>query len=491
MATTYTNGTHVKHFSGDTKFTTKVKILLTKIYGPSPSKDSVLERAIAFYDLEFLSQGKVKSLNNEMAKLVKIDSDKSNKKLLKLEREQQENLKVLNAERNERAEHLQRICRDILELCEGESLAETKRKSAELLGTMQLLLPTEGSKVAVENERSKPLYRAVLALRLLDQICLKNSSSEDTLAQELMAIVAFDFKELRSGSAEAFRQFTNLVKIPVLMAAILQDIGHYHPNARKIIQGVDGKLDCFRTLQLEERKALLQINYRETIKYFLNGIGVVNYLGDSVAEKEAFDSAQTHTLRFVKQLLMSSFQPKLGVGNILKVPQIYAGIILSTKKNYNYKLLPRVYQALYKNAERGRCSRQVVDALYQITGDFPQGFGVIYIPNDVEQDVHYEYAIVTQLYPEKPNEPKCRKASRQLTFIGHGHDLIVKKSNNLYFVETAQEFSNISKARLDEILSLLSSNYIERKELDLLPRYWQPGEFFLNKDNQKLWIRAR
>ncbi|MFT6918816.1 MAG: hypothetical protein ACJA2G_001448 [Cognaticolwellia sp.] len=60
-----------------------------------------------------------------------------------------------------------------------------------------------------------------------------------------MALVAFDFNELRSGSAEAFRQLTDLVKIPVLMAAILQDIGHYHPNAQKIIHGVDGKLDFF------------------------------------------------------------------------------------------------------------------------------------------------------------------------------------------------------------------------------------------------------
>ncbi|MBA6328803.1 hypothetical protein H4J46_12800 [Colwellia sp. MB02u-6] len=481
----------LKNFSGDTKFTTKVKILLTKIYGTSPLKDSVLERAIAFYDLEFLSQGKIKSLNNEMAKLLQIDSDKSNKRLLKLEREHQESLKVLSAERNVRAQHLQGICRDILELCEGESLAVTKRKSAELLGTIQLLLPTEGSKVAVENERSKPLYKAVLALRLLDQICLKKLSSKDPLAQELVALVAFDFNELLSGSAEALRQFTDLVKIPVLMAAILQDIGHYHPNAQKIIQGIDGKLDCFRILELEERKALLEINYRETIKYLLHGIGMVNYLGDSVAEREAFDSTQTNILRFVKQLIMSSFQPKLGVGNILKIPQIYTGIVLSTKNNYNYKLLPRVYQALYKNAVRGRCSRQVVDALYQITGDFPQGFGVIYIPNDVDQDVRYEYAIVTQLYPEKSNEPKCRIASRQLTFIGHGHDLVVKKSNNLYFVETAQKCSNISKARLDEILPLLSSNYLERKELDLLPRCWQPGEYFFNIGNQKLWSRAR
>jgi hypothetical protein len=92
----------------------------------------------------------------------------------------------------------------------------------------------------------------------------------------------------------------------------------------------------------------------------------------------------------------------------------------------------------------------------------------IYIPHYVEQDVCYEYAIVIQFYPDKPNEPKYRIATRQLTFIGH--DLIIKKINNLYFMETAKEFSSINKERLNEILALLSSNYLERKEPVLLPR---------------------
>ena len=38
-----------KHLTGDTKFTAQVKILIDKIYGRSPLKDSVLERARAFF----------------------------------------------------------------------------------------------------------------------------------------------------------------------------------------------------------------------------------------------------------------------------------------------------------------------------------------------------------------------------------------------------------------------------------------------------------
>ncbi|MBA6417095.1 hypothetical protein H4J50_13820 [Colwellia sp. 6M3] len=478
-----------KYLTGDTNFTAKVKILLSKIYGRSPLKDSVLERAISYFELEALSQRKLDKLNNEITRLVSVGSDKSKNKLTNLKREQRDYLQVLRQQSNERAQQLQLVCRDIIELCEGETRADTNKKSAELLGTIQLLSPTEGSKVASVNERSKPLYRGVLTLRLLDQICLKTLSSGAYLTQELAKISEYDYQDLRNENEAAYLEFVDHVKIPMLMAAILQDIGNYHPDAQMIMQGSDGKKSVFRALNVEERKALLQINYRETMKYLVNGIGVVMYLGNSKEERNTFNKVETNKLRFVKQLLKGSIQPKLGVGNILKIPQIYTAIVLSTKDNYNYKLLPKVYQALYQNAERGNCCRGVVDSLYKITGDFPQGFGVIYIPKDSDQNVRYEYAIVTQLYPEKSNEPICRIATRQLAFIGHGHDLVVKKTNNLYFVETAKEFSSINKERLNEILELLSSNYLERKKLDLLPRCWQPEEFFTQKINQKLWNR--
>ena len=480
-----------KHLTGDTNFTAKVKILLSKIYGRSTLKDSVLERAITYYELEQSSHQKLEKLNQDIVRLAKINDDRSKAKLDNLECEQRDSLQELRLESNSRAQHLQLICRDIIELCEGETSAETNKKSAELLGTIQLISPTEGSKVAFANERNKPLYRGVLVLRLLDQICLKTLSSGAYLAKELSKISDYNYKELRTENEAAYLEFVDHVKIPMLMAAILQDIGNYHPDAQKIMHGVDGKKSMFRALTVEERKTLLQINYRETIKYLINGIGVVIYVGNSKEERDTFNKVETNKLRFVKQLLKSSIQPKLGVGNLLKIPQIYTAIVLSTKDNYNYKLLPKVYQALYQNAERGNCCRSVVDSLYQITGDFPQGFGVIYIPNDNDQDARYEYAIVTQLYPDVPNEPICRIATRQLTFIGHGHDLVVKKTNNLYFVETAREFSSINKERLNEILELLSSNYLERKELDLLPRCWQPEEFFTKKVNQKLWNRIR
>ncbi len=246
-----------------------------------------MKRAIAFYDLEHFSQRKLTKLQQDIKYLTETASTKSKFKIEKLESEQREYLQELRFERHHRAQHLQSICREIIELCEGDNFTETNRKSAQLLGTIQLLAPTEGSKVAAVNERSKPLYKSILALRLLDEVCVKKLLPNRYLEQELAELSTFNYKELRIESEAAYRKFVDNIKVPVLMAAILQDIGNYHPDAQQIMYGVDGKQDCYRTLNVEERKSLLQINYRETLKYLLNGIGISMYLGNSKTERES------------------------------------------------------------------------------------------------------------------------------------------------------------------------------------------------------------
>lgn len=480
-----------KYSKGDTNFTEQVKTLLNKIYGRSPNKDSVLERAIAYYDIRDFTQLKLDDLARNIAELKSKNEQKPIARIEKLEREQKEYHRELTFERHERFQHLHNICLEIIELAEAEGFAETHRKSAQVLGTIQLLSPTEGKKVAGANEVNKPLYKGILTLRLLDQLCLKKLLANSYIEQVIQQHPSASFDDIVADNSALYQHFVNVVKIPVLMAAILQDIGNYHPDAQKIMLGNDGKSDNFRTLKVEERKALLQINYRETVKYLIDGIGAGMYLGNSKAERDEFNKIENAKLLFIKQLLKSSIQPKQGLGNLLKVPQIYTSIVLSTKDSYNYKLLPKVYQALYQNAERGICRKDVVDLLYKITGAFPQGYGITYIPVDIDGNDRYEYGVVTQLFPENPEQPFCRSATRNLTFIGHGHDVIIKKSCNLYYVETAKRFSRISKERLNEILELLSSNYQERQSLDLLPRCWQPSEYFSTKNHQKLWNRAR
>ncbi|MGL1956022.1 MAG: hypothetical protein OCD00_01725 [Colwellia sp.] len=456
-----------KNSPHQTHFTRQVQLLLAKIYGRSPLKDSVLEKAIGFYEhVGFVSS--VESENSAKQQLIQL-------------------------EKTERYARLTAVCREIIELSEGENFAETNIKSAKLLGTIQLLSPTEGNKVAANNERCKSLYKAVLSLRLLDRLCIDKLVVDPYIFTVLKDVAAILTNKSGSSAKSidiiSHPDFIQQVKIPLVMTALLQDIGIYHPDAQAILLGEKGDLDPFRVLDIEHRKALLQINYRETTRYLVDGIGIPIFIGNTKEKREEFNLIEQEKFKFIKSILKNSFNPKNGIGNLLKVPQIYTSIILSTKSSYNYKLLPKVYQALNKNAERGSCSQKVVDALYQITGMFPQGFGVVYIPTDDfgEHSDSYEYAIVNQFYPPQPDQPLCRISTRQLAFIGYGQNVAVKITNNLYHAPTAKKIALLSKERLNEILELLSSNYQERQKLDLLPRCWHANEFFSVKSNQNLW----
>ncbi|MFT5756745.1 MAG: hypothetical protein ACI9LM_001466 [Alteromonadaceae bacterium] len=482
--------------TSDTNLTIQVKNLSNKIYGHSVLKDSFLERAIKyFYSLEYLYRErdtyteKLAKLNEEMKALSEKDIASHKDKISQLESKLRTEVDDITAENKDREQHLSVICHDILELCDGGLFEENNRKSAQILATIQLISPTEGKQVAVVNEQNKPFYKAILCLRLLDRLCLDDVILDPYIKERLQDLPAEQYNDFAEVNPEGYRRFIEEVKIPLLMAALLQDIGNHHPEAQLLLKGEGGQKDPHRMLEIEDRKALLQTNYRETIHYLVGGIGARNYVGNSKVERKNFNKAEHDKLLFIKRLIKSGINPKKSIGNLLKVPQIYTSIILSTKPNYNYKLLPKVYQVLNQNAERGACSKIVVDALQTVTGMFPQGYGVIYIPNDSDGRAldRYEYAIVNRLYPEVLQAANCRIASRNLTFINHGSDIVIDNESNLYFAEAGKKLASISQERLNEILELLASNYAERQKLDLLPRCWHPKDYFSIKDNQKLW----
>ncbi|MBU2892795.1 hypothetical protein KO495_05595 [Colwellia sp. D2M02] len=449
-----------------TYHTRQVQRLLSRLYARSPQKDTLLDRAIDYFEhKEFKSSDEKLTPNEE---------------------------ELAQLERTDRYSNLLGLCLEVIELVEGDSFAESNRKSAQVLGTIQLLCPTEGKRIAASNEMCKPLYKAVLALRLLDHLIIDGQIVETNILKYIGDVPAGNYKEFTAYDKEKAQHFLHQIKVPIVMAALLQDIGNFHPKAQEIIYGPEGNENPFRTLEPEQRKALLQINYRETIYYISEGIGIPVFAGNTKAEREQFKKDEKEKLNFIQQLIKSSVKPRSSIGNILKVPQIYTSIVLSTKSTYNYKLLPQVYQVLNKNAELGACSQNVVDALYQITGMFPQGFGIVYMPFSEfgGKGDCYEYAIVNSLYPKNPDEPHCRMTTRKLAFIGFGHDIIITKTMNLYFTQTAKKLASLSKERLNEILELLSSNAHERKKLDILPRCWHAKEYFSIKSHQKIWNKS-
>ena len=489
-----------KKIYSDSFYTVQVKVLLDKIYGHSVIKDSVLDRAIAFFENQPKVQQKFKQFNDIKVSLEEKLPNVSNKELVscqqslkQLEQKIVEYQHLLNLEKDKRHQHLLEICCEVINLTEADDFDECNQKSAQLLGTIQLLAPSEGKRVADNNQLRKPLYKAILCCRLLDRLCIDEISKDPYFKEFLEDLTPEQYQEFGKLKPEQYNNFITMVKIPIVMAAILQDIGYYHPDAQAIVKGEFGDLDHYRTLELTERKALLQIKYRETIKYVSDGIGERTYVGNSKADRDVHNKNEKKKITFIKYLLRCSISPKNGIGNLLKVPQIYTSLIMSTKSIYNYKLLPKVFIVMHQNADRGACCKSVVDALYQITGSYPQGFGITYIPTDANGKLtdRYEYAIVTKLNPPNPDEPLCRSATKNLTYISYGQDITVGLTSNLYQFETVSKFSRISKKRLNEILALLASNYQERKELDLIPRCWQTEDYFSSKVNQKLWDKRK
>ena len=376
---------------------------------------------------------------------------------------------------------LKKLCGDILDLCEGRDRDEANTKVAKLLGTLLLGAPSEIKAVLPYNQRSKHLYQAVLSLKLLEQ-----------MAADGLITNPYILERLPQGDPEREAAYRDEVQIPLLMTALLQDVGMYHPTARQILKGEQGDLNEFRVLENEERIAFLKIMYHQTYRYLVYGIGQDRFVGNTRQEQAAFEQRERDKLAFIQSLLKSSLQPGQGVGNLLKVPQIYTSVVMSTKPNFTYLSLPKAFMLLNKGAERGGHSQAVVDCLLKITGIFPQGFGVTYIPKDSErydQD-RYEYAIVNTLYPKEPHRPTCRTVTRNLVFASHGVNNSISPENNLYYSSTRKKLEKISAARLEEIMEKLWNNHQQRKdELALVPAYWHTYDYFSNTRNQNLWTR--
>ncbi|MDX5407258.1 MAG: hypothetical protein LPK11_09510 [Chromatiaceae bacterium] len=478
---------------GKSTYSKTVSVLINRIYDATPVADSVYEQAAVYFQQALAQQAEKTELAQQVMLFEGRQQQVSQRDLALVERnlkqaqtEQQSFNQAREEEASVRMAALKKLCRDILELCQGESVEETNMLSAKLLGTIQLMSPTEGKQVASSNQKSKHLYKAILSLRLLDKLLADGELNNAYVQQRLQA------SKGQKAVKDEYHPFRDDVQLPLLMAALLQDIGTCHPDAQLILKGPDGKADEFRVLDNDERVALLQISYRESLKYVVHGLGLEKYSGNSKQEREQHLKLEAERQNFVVMLLKNAIKPEHGIGNLLKIPQIYTSVVLSTKSSYAYDTLPKVALVLEKGVEKGIYSKVAVDALLAITGVFPQGFGVTYIPKDSDrQDLdRYEYAIVTGLYPADIRQPICRMVTRNLTYNVSAQGCIISVENNLYYPPARKKLEKISEDRLLEILSKLVSNFEERKNMPLLPKCWHPDEYFSYVKNQNLWNKV-
>ncbi len=383
-----------------------------------------------------------------------------------------------------RYEQLLQLCNKLLQLSEGNSPEETINRSSRLLGTLQLMAPSNGDFIASVQQKYKPFYKAVLSLRLLDD-AIKYQLINDPYVHAQAQL------RLKSGDLELC-PFRQNVQIPLLMAQLLQDIGWCLPEIKQMFQGPAGEPLQQREFNQEERQHYLRLSLDVALKYLRHGMAQSPYRGHSKTERAEYQAAYQQQIQFSCRLLQTAALPGDGLGNLLKIPQVYASAVLPGRNRFNYQALPKVALILKNGARHGQYDDRLVNALLTITGIFPQGYGIVFLPKDaagfsLEQ---YEFAIVNSLYPAKPEVPVCRVVSRKLQFRSSGVNCSVSVAQNLYFKPARQQLAVVAPARLKEILQKLSAGSDSDPLRYQLPRYWHPDQYFADPKHQNLWNKT-
>lgn len=481
----------VKHTTSESSNTKSLSNLVKKIDTLSPLKDSVYEEAAAYFsqlpEIEKSLEELHLSLNTAQQNL-SANSKPENVKALK--HRVALNIKKiklfqskLDDERLVRLSKLKNICDEILSFCIGKNKDDSNKKIAKLLGTLALRMPEEKNLALQYNQKNRHLYQAVLSLKLLDQLLEDKQIDNEYI-----------LKRASLNETEEVSRFTSEIQTPLLMISLLLNVGMCHPIAQQILKGESNEADEFRILSPDERVALLKCNYQQTLNYLTDGLGLDRYIGNSKSEREIFNKSEEEKSAFICSLLKSAINPKQGLGNLIKVPQIYTSVVLPTKRNFTYHSFPRAFQMLNKNVEIGAIDKQVVESLLKITGIFPQGYGITYVPknSDGYNLERYELAIVNTLYPQEPYSPICRIATRYQLFISSGMDLLITSDNNLYFPDARKQLMKTSPERLKEILSKLWNNFEVRwDQVDLIPKCWHPSEYFSLAKRQNVWNKIQ
>ena len=476
--------------AGLSSFSKAVADIVSLIQSVSPKQDSLYEQAVTYFNEKEAEEAKLTVVTEKRDKLqTDLAQSPKDKDLIKnfefAEKNLKETIKEQTERRHQRYQDAREICIKIIKLSEGESHDDTAVNSAKVLGTILLSSPGEGRKLASLHQKFKPLYKAVLAVRLLDKLLISGHISNKYILKY------YDEETRLSEDPDKLSVFQEEVVLPLMLAAIFQDVGMHHPEARRLLLGPEGKQDEFRLLEGEERMSLLKLNHVHSLDYVTNGLGCRPYIGNSKEEKQAFDAHQKDVLLFIRTILNDAIKPKQGLGNLIKAPQIYTSVILSTKAGYDIRELPKAAILLEQVAKKGAVSEAAAECLVSVIGYFPQGFGLSYIPKDDTNQYleRYEFAIVNGLNPEHPKIPRCRLVTRNLEFVSFGNNAQLSVESNLYFPAVQKKMQKISKERLREILSKLSHDFELRCEMDLVPKCWQPYDYFTFQNNQNLWNR--
>ena len=380
-------------------------------------------------------------------------------------------------------ERLRDLAEKILLLAEGNSRNETLTRSARVLAALQLTVPHSSKRWYEVHFSIKILYRTVLSLRLLMHMLENNQMKHDWILQQ--------YQLQKTGDNNC--PFRQNVQIPIIIAPLLMDSGQLHPDITDMLSGESKELDPLRNLQAEEREQFLVTNKSARLDVTKSILTALPQKANTRDERESDLLLQNKVLDFCRECLSKLDEPKSLLGNLLKIPQVYSSIVLPGRKRFVYEALPKAALLLRDAVKNSQLNGTLVDQLLTITGVFPQGYGIVFIPEQSTNILHekYELAVVNQLYPPRAVEPLCRIVTNNLMFRKGGYNCRLSVANNLYFKVARKKLAVVPEHRLQNILSNLSADFHPGQLRHSLPRCWLPDQFFSQPEHQNLWNNAQ
>lgn len=478
----------------NSSYTVAVDLLVNAIAGEDPEFPSLYQQAEEYFKIAPALKQKLAELQAQVRDATVAKNTKSGKEAIAAEQKLQfaqsqydRELKSQNELSLERLNSATKVCCEILKLSEGRSYEETQQLSAKFLTTLVLFSAEKDKKLAELHQKLKPAYKAVLSLRVLDNLI------NDSVVSNAYILKNYDADRRYIAESSDHECYMQAVILPIMMAAIFQDVGLQHSQLTKLLTGKEGELDKFRLLDKSERDQMLRLNYQHTVDYLTNGLGLQQSGAGTKEEREIFNKIEQQRLNFQLGLVLEANSSKLGTSEIIKIPQIYASVVFSTKRDFERKSLPTASILIAQLAVQKKLSPKISKTFIDIVGQFPLGYGITYIPRDLngEELELYEYAIVSRLNPKKTDEPVCRLVTKNLIFLPTGKTAVIARERNLHFPEARKKLIKIEPKRLAEILQKLTHNYNADQYKPTIPYLWEPHNYFFVEGYQNLWSASK
>lgn len=376
---------------------------------------------------------------------------------------------------------LRQLADSLLQLSEGNQPSETLTLSARLFGSLLITALGKKRKTALMEYAYKPCYRAILTLRLLDDL-LQHAIIKDPEWQQW-----YQNRNLTEPDHCPYRQ---QLQVPVVMACIIQHLGQLNLEAQRILSKQEVASKTERALSTEEREQYLALSQQGCLNYLKFGLGDLPYRGNNREERTQHQQQQQHLVTLLQRFITAPANTL--IGSLFKVPQAYTSVVLPGRQRYSYEALPKAPLLLREAVRRAEYDGRLVDRIFRMLGLFPQGYGVVYTPlgDDGKPQQRYEFAIVNSLYPEKPEQPGCRVVSRNQQYRNTGYNINLSTELNLYFKPARDRLKTLPEKRLRELLNVLYQDGDAQYARKLLPHCWQPDNFFSLAENQNLWHSA-